>query len=422
MRTDKLLCALLRDDASGASRPVVILEILDADFFQLRATRCLAFDPHRLLADQVQAERWRSEFTAHGLWETFGAAARQIHKAVFGTDCVNPEDDYSTYVVPLDAAAADFPWRDIGRRRSKETRRGEQHHAVYSPQLALTRVATFGDDEGEEAGEYRSDGGWISVSAGRPYVPPHLSLEEATERLRRHMPNGRYVPKVRPRDRFLPGEKMEGEELRKRYAQESGSTTGHGRKRKRKASVCTDVGRVIFVSPSPPSGRDGRCFDLTPPSPWGLHPVVVKAQEQDVAPLPELGLNYLRVQSVLEAERPGGGGPEFRIHSSQALSFHHTFAARWAAHSEERADLTSDEAASFRAAMGAAIDHEARRTKAHSPGEVLDRVFCAGRGIFATATDSVPCATLVVGEMGRCSGTVPPYLREGSWRASGRGE
>ena len=86
------------------------------------------------------------------------------------------------------------------------------------------------------------------------------------------------------------------------------------------------------------------------------------------------------------------------------------------------ADLTSDEAASFRAAMGAAIDHEARRTKAHSPGEVLDRVFCAGRGIFATATDSVPCATLVVGEMGRCSGTVPPYLREGSWRASGRGE
>ena len=412
---------------------------------------------------------------------------------MFGTDCVNPEDDYSTYVVPLDAAAADFPWRDIGRRRSKETRRGEQHHAVYSPQLALTRVATFGDDEGEEAGEYRSDGGWISVSAGRPYVPPHLSLEEATERLRRHMPNvrasqscgpcpfppsagagrgfaaraverggiyrppppsppppprhrlhpalprdgpfcallqGRYVPKVRPRDRFLPGEKMEGEELRKRYAQESGSTTGHGRKRKRTRSVCTDVGRVIFVSPSPPSGRDGRhgstvhrlCFDLTPPSPWGLHPVVVKAQEQDVAPLPELGLNYLRVQSVLEAERPGCGGPEFRIHSSQALSFHHTFAARWAAHSEERADLTSDEAASFRAAMGAAIDHAARRTKAHYPGEVLDRVFCAGRGIFATATDSVPCATLVVGEMGRCSGTVPPYLREGSWRASGRGE
>ncbi|EOD40808.1 hypothetical protein EMIHUDRAFT_471355, partial [Emiliania huxleyi CCMP1516] len=218
MRTDKLLCALLRDDASGASRPVVILEILDADFFQLRATRCLAFDPHRLLPDQVQAERWRSEFTAHGLWETFGAAARQIHKTVFGTDCVNPEDDYSTYVVPLDAAAADFPWRDIGRRRSKETRRGEQHDAVYTPQLALTPVATFGDDEGEEAGEYRSDGGWISVSAGRPYVPPHLSLEEATERLRRHMPNGRYVPKVRPRDRFLPGEKMEGEELRKRYA------------------------------------------------------------------------------------------------------------------------------------------------------------------------------------------------------------
>ena len=110
---------------------------------------------------------------------------------MFGTDCVNPEDDYSTYVVPLDAASADFPWRDIGRRRSKETRRGEQHDAVYTPQLALTPVATFGDDEGEEAGEYRSDGGWISVSAGRPYVPPHLSLEEATERLRRHMPNVR---------------------------------------------------------------------------------------------------------------------------------------------------------------------------------------------------------------------------------------
>ena len=208
-------------------------------------------------------------------------------------------------------------------------------------------------------------------------------------------------------------------------------TSGQRRKRKRKTggSVCTDVGRLIFVFPSLPNAADGPAdslhhsrFDPTPPSLWGLHPVVVKAQEQDVAPLRNLGLNYLRVQSVLEAERPGCGGPEFRIHSSQALSFHHTFAARWAAHSEERADLTSDKAASFRAVMGAAIDHEARRTKAHSPGEVLDRVFCTGRGISATATDSVPCATLVVGEMGRCSGTVPPYLREGSWRASGRGE
>ena len=93
--------------------------------------------------------------------------------------------------MPLDARAADFPWREIGRRRSKVARRGEQVDAIYSPQLALTRVATYGDDEGEEAGEYRSDGGWISVGAGRPYVPPHLSLEEATERLRRHMPNVR---------------------------------------------------------------------------------------------------------------------------------------------------------------------------------------------------------------------------------------
>ena len=77
MRTERLLCALLREDASGARRPVVVLEIVDAEFFQLGATRCVAIDPYRMLRDQEQAERWRREFSSHGLWESFGAAARQ---------------------------------------------------------------------------------------------------------------------------------------------------------------------------------------------------------------------------------------------------------------------------------------------------------------------------------------------------------
>jgi len=422
MRTEKLLCALLREDTSRASRPVVILEILDAEFFHLRATRCVAIDPYGLLPDRELVQRWRDEFLNHGLWQNFGEAARQIHETLFGSGRIDPEAEYKTYVVPLDAPAADFPWREIGRRRSKVARRGEQVDAIYSPQLALARVATYGDDEGEEVGEYRSDGGWISVGAGRPYVPPHLSLEEATERLRRHMPNGRFHPSVRPQDRFLPGEKMEGEELRKRSAQESGSTTGQGRKRKRRVGVCTDVGRVIFVSPSLPKATAAPTdslhrvrFDLTPPSPWGLHPVVVKAQEQDVAPLRNLGLNYLRVQSVLEAERPGGGGPEFRIHSSQALSLHHTFAARWAAHSEERAD----EADAFRRAMGFAIDHEARRNNGCCPSLILNRFFAAEGGLFPDETSAEPGSTPGPTSARR----VPPYLKEGAWRrASERGE
>ena len=116
--------------------------------------------------------------------------ASQIHRSIFDTNVIDPESEYSTFVVPLEDTEH-FPWDDIGRRSSKERRRGAQVDASYTPQLALTRVATFGDDVGEEAGECRSDGGWISVGAGRPYVPLQLSDEEAVQRLHRHMPEVR---------------------------------------------------------------------------------------------------------------------------------------------------------------------------------------------------------------------------------------
>ena len=79
VRTERLVCALRHpaDRFQGASTPLVVLEVLVAEYFHVGATRVASIDPCDIWTDRVQVEEWRRALVG-STWQSFNAAAQQV--------------------------------------------------------------------------------------------------------------------------------------------------------------------------------------------------------------------------------------------------------------------------------------------------------------------------------------------------------
>mmetsp|Transcript_41998 Transcript_41998/g.136759 ORF Transcript_41998/g.136759 Transcript_41998/m.136759 type:complete len:475 (+) Transcript_41998:14-1438(+) len=341
----RFLCCLHKSFLPGEpERPFVVLEVATYQAYSLGRTRFVALDPDGKHPDQAFVERCRREFAGY-VWNYFVDAVVQVHRRVLSSTAVKPPTqtltnvpfhEYVSYVIPrvgceeFAGTAEDF-FAAVGTETAGAYPPSLPRSAI-SRSLALVPVE-MGSWHSTLASELRG-GRWLPILQCLPLFTLTLPRSECERLLSQEAARG-------GRDACEPSASGGGEtqaDLARRERNWAQRLKSKERKAAKVANLPAEeryvpstlkTDQLLFVkpatAPTPAVHRGPQPPQLTNPcAPWGGLPVVIRHIEKN-GPPPRSGADptYLFVESVVP------GGPAWRVHRSQALSFTNTVEPRW---------------------------------------------------------------------------------------------